>query len=209
MSFGRAYHRYWQNISALREFLERIYPLTKKAEDDKFHSELRKLNALVGKDVVQAKLHRLIDTFSQALDTLEKTQEKTAKVELGDEAERKVFAMLVRHMRQSESRIQDPELLNRSVLVSLVGFYEVLLSDLLHTYYRLYPGAIGRSDKNATGKKQDTPEGAETGQEPNYSFSQIMEFNISKNLKSMLLNTESMLSSDNPSSYGVTSSKNY
>lgn len=183
MSFGQTYRRYWQNISALREFFERIYPFTKKAEDDKFYGEIRKLNALVGKEVVQASLKRIEDTLTQALHTLEETQEKQAKLNLDDGAGNKVFAMLLRFMRESQSRIQHPELLNRSVLVSLVGFYEVLLSDLLHTYYRLYPGAIGRSDKNATGKKQNTPEGAENGQEPNYSFSQIMEFRTIEEFK--------------------------
>lgn len=161
--FAEAYHQFTNNITALRGFFQRVHPLVDPSENPLSLTRLESVSRRVGKSTVAGFIKNFVDGLEGLL--AKKDQPKgseesfTFQVKVPEgtdpEAAAELEVSLFELLRQWSHEVQHPKLLNSSVLVSLVGFHEVLLSNLLHIHYRLHPGAITSADKADNEVKQE------------------------------------------------------
>lgn len=88
-------------------------------------------------------LSRLIDWVTAIKDR----RRHPPSVDVQSGAVRRLFVDMLSARSDYVSSQAHHELLNRSILTSLVAFFEVLLSDLTHAFYQLVPGAASNGDK--------------------------------------------------------------
>lgn len=141
--FRTALTRYVASTSALREFFETIEPLVASTESQRLESATKAVSKSmfsILRDANSEELEAAMSELQERADgslTATRTPPKSPIV-------RQLMTMLAR--ARGPRHLQHSETLRRSILVSLVTNFEVLISDIVHAHYELHPGAIGGNE---------------------------------------------------------------
>ena len=121
-------------MTAIREFFSQLMPFVGELEKDK------EKEIIIRVEMKQKPRKEDLEELSNLLRNLTKTETKQSVVKLPG----KVIKTVLYPYPPGIHR----ELLNRSILMCLVSYFEVLVSDLAHLYYRLFPDALPGEEKD-------------------------------------------------------------
>lgn len=141
--YERVLHRFVQSMEATRDFADSIRPMIRTladqrnaARDKKFQRQVKEAleplsntaRTSVGRDVA-----RVASMLTKGVE---------GPVKLSSDASSLVVGALMDRVYGVRTEAEHQTLLNRSVLVTLVTHWEVLVSDLVHARYELHPRAL-------------------------------------------------------------------
>ena len=154
--FGRVFLQYDESMRVIREFFSELSPYISEMEEGISKSRTEILEEKVKslwQDFNQSatledkeELNKLLENISKQIPKaklptkLLRGQLRPLVAQLMDD-----LFKLARHMRTLP--LIRHELLNRGILMCLVSYFEVLISDLVHLYYGLVPDATSTNDK--------------------------------------------------------------
>lgn len=161
-TFEKIARDYWSNISHLREYSQALLPHVSQDDEIKKNEIKTIINDLMInlgiKDIIKDEddtdftfdLVPLSETSASrdddlSLETRQKIQEHFET--LGKETVTKQVLAFSKKINKISLPKSNTDFLLRSALVSLVGFFEVLISELLHLYYSIVPKALSGEDK--------------------------------------------------------------
>jgi len=147
--FRSVFARYRRNITALREFFMRLNPVVADIEvgiTDEYASRLDRLlsdfRTRAGPEDMR-ELRQLIDWLSP----VPQGEPCPSTTRLKSPAVGWLFYSILGEFERASSFGAHRVLLNASILISLVGYFELLVADLVHTFYRTFPEAAANDDK--------------------------------------------------------------
>ena len=147
--FAPVFSQFRTSIDALREFFSRLTPLVSDMETgiaEERQQRIRDVMASLGERVDEKQSEDLIRFGEWISDTVSSdTKERSFSFE-GD-VPTDLFIEILKAVLERPPSPAHHELLNRSILMSLVGYFEVVVSDLAHAFYTLAPGATSNDDK--------------------------------------------------------------
>lgn len=153
----RAFTQYADSIEALREFFSRLSPLVSEMEEGILKEREASIERIVknfGQRASQEEIEQLGELISGLLERFEaRAAKKGSKVRKAKEIQTESplvghYAIkLLKHIFYDTPSGIHRELLNRSILMSSVSYFEVLVADLAHAFYRIAPDAISTDDK--------------------------------------------------------------
>ena len=145
--------RYISSIDAIREFFLNLCPVVTSIEEGiekKTKSYLKEIFEDFRKKATEEEIDDMNGFFefiSQGYDSKKSSKAKshsfTPKSTLVEECTLKILRTALGHSTSGLHR----KLLNRSILMSLVSYFEVLVAELAHAFYRIAPDAISTDDK--------------------------------------------------------------
>jgi len=152
-TFERTFTQYRDSIAALREFFSRLSPFVTKLKKG-IKKEKKAHIKEIFKDFGQRASKAEIEELENFLETLTgKTTKKGKAVrefkasDITSPLVKEFVIKMVRAIFYDTPSDIHRELLNRSILMSLVSYFEVLVADLAHAFYRIAPDAISTADK--------------------------------------------------------------
>jgi hypothetical protein len=152
-TFERSYQKYIGALTSLRTFASDLDPAVQESA--------RKANLLIGEAT-----ERLAKSWgfssTDELKELRNSQEAGERIRAATKedpkAVRSAALVSLRLMERAVRYYPHEQIMRRGVLMSLIGAFEVLLSDLVHLFYDRYPAAL------------------ESSEERKYSFKEIRSF---------------------------------
>ena len=152
-TFERIFTQYGDSIAALREFFSRLSPFVTKLKrgiKKERKAYIKEIIRDFGQRASQKEVEELGSFLEILTDKITKKRKAVRKFEPSDITSPLVEEFAVKVVRAifygTPSDIHR-ELLNRSILMSLVSYFEVLVADLDHAFYRIAPDAISTDDK--------------------------------------------------------------
>lgn len=152
-NFLSIFTQYASSIDALREFVSNICPMVTEMEKGIAKKEEAYLKEVMDdfkreatKDEI-LELENFFEFFTERLTNKRRT--KTKKISFTTESTL-VGSCIVKILKVSlgyRTKGVHHELLNKSILMSLVSYFEVLVAELAHAFYRIAPDAISTDDK--------------------------------------------------------------
>jgi len=147
--FAPVFARYRRNIDAIREFFARLNPVVTDLETgmqeelttrlDRWFSDFRKH----ARPEDEKELSELVGWLRGAAEG----KPPSSGIQLKSGPAARLFVNLMREVERSVPFGAHRELLNCSILISLVGYFELLVADLVHAFYRLVPEEAANDDK--------------------------------------------------------------
>jgi len=152
-TFEGIFTRYADSVTALREFFSRLNPFVAKMKKGIKRERQAYIKEFI-RDFGQRASEDEVEELGNFLVSLkDKVTKKGRKVRTPRAAEitsplvqefaLKLLRVIFRDVPSDFHR----ELLNKSILMSLVSYFEVLVADLAHAFYRIAPDAISTDDK--------------------------------------------------------------
>lgn len=152
-NFKNVFKRYTDSITALREFFSRLSPFVTKLEKGIRREQKASINK-IAQDFGKHASKKELDELMSFLESLRgKSAKKNKKVgtpknlKITSPLAQESAINLLRTIFFSTPSAIHRELLNRSILMSLVSYFEVLVADLAHAFYRIAPDAISTDNK--------------------------------------------------------------
>jgi hypothetical protein len=138
--FAEAYEQYFESLTSLRAFASELNPAVQDSA--------RKANSLVAEattTLIKSWGFSSLEEFRNS----EAAQERMrAATNQDPKAVRAAIVIFSRLMKRATSYFPHEQIMLGGVLMSLIGAFEVLLSDILHLYYQCYPNALESEEKN-------------------------------------------------------------
>lgn len=147
--FAPVFSQFRTSIDALREFFSRLTPLVSDIETGIVEERRQRLRDVVGSfgkrvdETQSGDLTRFAEWISDVVSPDAKESSFTFE---GDVPADLVVEILKTASEPAPSPAHH-ELLNRSILMSLVAHFEVVVSDLAHAFYAIEPDATSNDDK--------------------------------------------------------------
>ncbi len=154
--FRRVFLQYNESIRAIRDFFSELSPYISEMEKGilKSRTEVVKEKAKsLRQDFDQSATLEEQEELNQAFENISKELQKSnLPIKLLQELRSPLVARLMADLFNLVRHVVTPllirqELLNRGILMCLVSYFEVLISDLVHLYYGLVPDATSTNDK--------------------------------------------------------------
>jgi hypothetical protein len=147
--FATIFWQYRRSIAALREFFDHVNPVVADLGRSSAEKSEQRTRQIARRFVRQARDEDIQD-LTTVLDWATSMRDRKVRTGLPEIRSNAVKRALMDVMTARSEFVPSEthhQLLNRSILTSLVGYFEVLLADLAHAYYRLLPGATSNEDK--------------------------------------------------------------
>ena len=154
--FWRVFRQYDESMTEIREFFSELSPYISEMEEGilKSRSEIakEKIKSL-WQDFDQSATLEDKEELNQLLENIIKQIRKSKlPIKFLTGQQRPLVAKLMADLLNIARHAATPqlirhELLNRGILMCLVSYFEVLISDLVHLYYGLVPDATSTNDK--------------------------------------------------------------
>jgi len=145
--------RYADSITSLREFFSRLNPFVAKMkrgikrERQAYIKEIiRDFGQRATKDEVE-ELGNFLETLKDRVTKKSKKAQAPRAAEITSPLVTEFVPQLLRVIFRDVPSDFHREMLNKSILMSLVSYFEVLVADLAHAFYRIAPDAISTDDK--------------------------------------------------------------
>lgn len=156
--FLHIFTQYAHSIAALREFFSRLNPLVVEIEKGIIRERKAYLDEIFNDFKRDAKPEDMqeLENFVKALGTFPTKTSKATKsmsIEIKSPLVNQYFTKMLKLFSHYRSEDIHHGLLNRSILMSLVSYFEVLIADLVHAFYRIAPDAALTEDKTLTVKE--------------------------------------------------------
>ena len=152
-TFERIFTQYWDSIAALREFFSRLSPFVTKLKRG-IKKERKAYIKEIFEDFGQRASQKEVEELRNFLESLTggitkkgKTVRKFEPSDIKSPLAQEFAVKVVRAIFYGTPSDIHRELLNRSILMSLVSYFDVLVADLAHAFYRIAPDAISTDDK--------------------------------------------------------------
>jgi len=151
--FGQIFLRYRNSMAAIREFSAQLSPLVASLQAGKQEEHRRKTRQLMDdfRRKASPQATQDVDAF---MNTLERaTQQKKPGKEPGT-LQTVEASILISRLLHLVSGTPEPsihrDLLNNSILACLVGYFEVLVAELAHAFYRIVPASASNGERGIT-----------------------------------------------------------
>lgn len=152
-TFGSIFTQYADSIAALREFFSRLSPFVTKLKRGIKKEREAYLKEII-RDFGQRASEQEIDDLENFLESLTGRITKKSKTvrtfkasDITSPLVEEFAVKLIRVIFHGTPSDIHRELLNKSILMSLVSYFDVLVADLAHAFYRIAPDAISTDDK--------------------------------------------------------------
>jgi len=147
--FQKIFERYEKSIATLREFFSYLNPVVVQI-GEKIKEKIGSSVKAMSEEFREIASDKEIEEFNECLNKLgEKLKGKgSTEIILDDMSPLvgKYFYKFIRIITSSHDDIHH-EILNRSILMSMISYFEILVSDLAHVYYLVAPDAVASDDK--------------------------------------------------------------
>lgn len=148
--FRPVFVQYGASMTAIREFFSQLAPFVSEIEEGRWKSieeQTRTIMQGFMERATKQDSEELTDVLKVIVDRISGVKSSRPKRITASGTVTKVVWEIGRMMMHTYSPGMHQELLNRSILMSLVSYFEVLVSDLAHLYYRLVPDATSADEK--------------------------------------------------------------
>jgi hypothetical protein len=152
-TFESIFTQYGDSIAALREFFSRVNPFVAKKKrgiEKERKAYVKELIRDFGQRASEAETEELKNFIESRIVGITK-KSKTARTfkakDITSPLTKEFAVKLVRAIFYDTPSDVHRELLNKSILLSLVSYFELLVADLAHAFYRIAPDAISTDDK--------------------------------------------------------------
>ena len=178
-AFASVFSQYQNSMEALREFSSRLTPLVSDIETVIAEERRRKVDQILAsfRDRLDERQLEELRKFAEWLvNSIEGETDEESSFTLEGNVSAEVVLAVLTVVQERSPTYAHHELLNRSILMSLVGYFEVVVADLAHAFYRLIPKAASNDDKVLSVNELRTFE----------SVDDAMEFVISERVDDLL-----------------------
>lgn len=157
--FLNTFTRYANSIDALREFSSRLNPFVVKMQKGIAKQRKAYMKEIIGDFMGAASKEEIegLDNFLEAVKPRVTKKDSQVRVSKAVEIKSPLVAEFALKLSKlfSHSATSDihRKLLNRSILMSLVSYFEVLVADLGHAFFRIAPDAAFTEEKRLSVKE--------------------------------------------------------